>query len=150
VHLIQLCRRKSDHRRRHIGIRGYVCSGELDMQLMDPREVHYSCDLNLIVRIQDCQGLGCLTSRRELVIPYGMTGRTIWSVQLLPYHTFPFPRSHLYQTCTRAELSQANSVYDISKERGFTHSYEREYYDLIRAGLLKFRCVLYHIRRYDC
>ncbi|WVW82431.1 hypothetical protein I302_104441 [Kwoniella bestiolae CBS 10118] len=33
---------------------------------------------------------------------------------------------------------QANSVYDIWKDRGYTQSYEREYYDLLRAGMLKF------------
>ncbi|KAK6905829.1 hypothetical protein I203_106663 [Kwoniella mangroviensis CBS 8507] len=32
----------------------------------------------------------------------------------------------------------ANSAYDISKDRGYTQSYEREYYDLLRAGMLKF------------
>ncbi|RSH92777.1 hypothetical protein EHS25_008223 [Saitozyma podzolica] len=32
----------------------------------------------------------------------------------------------------------ANSAYDISKERGLKWSYERELYDLIRAGMLKY------------
>ncbi|ORY33724.1 mitochondrial protein Pet127-domain-containing protein [Naematelia encephala] len=32
----------------------------------------------------------------------------------------------------------ANSVYDISKDKGPSGSYEREYYDLIKSGMLKF------------
>ncbi|WWC66499.1 uncharacterized protein I206_100401 [Kwoniella pini CBS 10737] len=32
----------------------------------------------------------------------------------------------------------ANAAYDIWKNRGISQSYEREYYDLLRAGMLKF------------
>nr|XP_018267045.1 uncharacterized protein I303_01028 [Kwoniella dejecticola CBS 10117]OBR89203.1 hypothetical protein I303_01028 [Kwoniella dejecticola CBS 10117] len=33
---------------------------------------------------------------------------------------------------------QANAAYDIWRDRGYSQSYEREYYDLLRAGMLKF------------
>ncbi|WWD17763.1 hypothetical protein CI109_102204 [Kwoniella shandongensis] len=41
-------------------------------------------------------------------------------------------------TLSQDFASEANSAYDISKDRGYTQSYEREYYDLLRAGMLKF------------
>lgn len=36
----------------------------------------------------------------------------------------------------------ANSVYNISKEKGLRQSYERELYELARSGMLKYRCVI--------
>ncbi|OCF32817.1 hypothetical protein I316_05453 [Kwoniella heveanensis BCC8398] len=56
------------------------------------------------------------------------------------------PGSGVFDIKTRAALPIrydranyiANSAYDIFKERGYTQSYEREYYDLMRAGMLKF------------
>ncbi|WVQ97270.1 hypothetical protein IAU59_004381 [Kwoniella sp. CBS 9459] len=56
------------------------------------------------------------------------------------------PGSGVFDIKTRAALPirydranyLANSAYDISKERGYSQSYEREYYDLMRAGMLKF------------
>ncbi|WVF70907.1 hypothetical protein IAT40_005702 [Kwoniella sp. CBS 6097] len=56
------------------------------------------------------------------------------------------PGSGVFDIKTRAALPirydranyLANSAYDIFKERGYTQSYEREYYDLMRAGMLKF------------
>lgn len=34
---------------------------------------------------------------------------------------------------------KANSVYDISKATGLEGSYEREYYDLMRSGMIKYK-----------
>jgi len=30
------------------------------------------------------------------------------------------------------------SLYDIHQERGFYHSFEREYYDMVRSAMLKY------------
>nr|XP_019049359.1 hypothetical protein I302_03145 [Kwoniella bestiolae CBS 10118]OCF28289.1 hypothetical protein I302_03145 [Kwoniella bestiolae CBS 10118] len=64
----------------------------------------------------------------------------------LDCHDPRLPGNGVFDIKTRACLPvrhdranyQANSVYDIWKDRGYTQSYEREYYDLLRAGMLKF------------
>lgn len=64
--------------------------------------------------IQDYQELAFSTSKLERVFPFVLIVRTISSVS-----------SHGFVQ-RRLTVSQANSAYDISKDRGYKQSYEKE------------------------
>lgn len=76
---------------------------------------------------------------------YKKIGSMLLRSQLDCYHP-DLPGSGVFDIKTRACFPirydsanyLANSVYDIFKDRGYTGSYEREYYDLMRAVMLKY------------
>ncbi|OWZ28709.1 hypothetical protein C356_06332 [Cryptococcus neoformans c45] len=96
-----------------------------------------------------------LSSPEESVLDAGRTEREAYHYkkigsmllrsQLDCYHP-DLPGSGVFDIKTRACFPirydsanyLANSVYDIFKDRGYTGSYEREYYDLMRAVMLKY------------
>ncbi|WVN89058.1 uncharacterized protein L203_104274 [Cryptococcus depauperatus CBS 7841] len=76
---------------------------------------------------------------------YKKVGSLLMRSQLDCYHP-GLPGTGVFDIKTRACFPirydranyLANSVYDVWKDKGYTGSYEREYYDLLRAAMLKY------------
>ena len=68
----------------------------------------------------------------------------------LDCHDSRLPGTGVFDIKTRAVLPirmdilnyEENSGYQIRSQYGIMESFEREYYDLIRSGFLKYRCVV--------